>query len=97
MGLVSIAAGIFLGVFCSQFITAMLLTSYGKQYEITWTLFPDTVLLTVAFFVPQLSYSGTFQHPGYPKDEDYRHANRRPGERAGAPQEPLDLDADVSL
>lgn len=51
MGLVSIAAGIFLGVFCSQFITAMLLTSYGKQYEITWTLFPDTVLLTVAFFV----------------------------------------------
>lgn len=51
MGLVSIAAGIFLGVFCSQFITALLLTSYGKQYEITWTLFPDTVLLTVAFFV----------------------------------------------
>lgn len=51
MGLVSITAGIFLGVFCSQFITAMLLTSYGKQYEITWTLFPDTVLLTVAFFV----------------------------------------------
>lgn len=51
MGLVSIVAGIFLGVFCSQFITAMLLTSYGKQYEITWTLFPDTVLLTVAFFV----------------------------------------------
>ena len=51
MGLVSIAEGIFLGVFCSQFITAMLLTSYGKQYEITWTLFPDTVLLTVAFFV----------------------------------------------
>lgn len=51
MGMVSIAAGIFLGVFCSQFITAMLLTSYGKQYEITWTLFPDTVLLTVAFFV----------------------------------------------
>lgn len=51
MGLVSIAAGIFLGVFCSQFITALLLTSYGKQYEITWTLFPDTVALTVAFFM----------------------------------------------
>lgn len=30
MGLVSIAAGIFLGVFCSQFITALLLTSYGN-------------------------------------------------------------------
>ena len=51
MGLVSIAAGIFLGVFCSQFITALLLTSYGKQYEITWTLFPDTVLLTAGFFI----------------------------------------------
>ena len=51
MGLVSIAAGIFLGVFCSQFITALLLTSYGKQYEITWMLFPDTVALTAAFFM----------------------------------------------
>ena len=51
MGLVSIAAGIFLGVFCSQFITALLLASYGKQYEITWTLFPDTVLLTAGFFI----------------------------------------------
>ena len=60
MGLVSIAAGIFLGVFCSQFITAMLLTSYGKQYEITWTLFPDTVLLTVAFFVLSFLVVGLF-------------------------------------
>ena len=51
MGLVSIAAGIFLGVFCSQFITALLLTSYGKQYEITCMLFPDTVLLTAGFFI----------------------------------------------
>ena len=38
-------------MFCSQFITALLLTSYGKQYEITWTLFPDTVLLTAGFFI----------------------------------------------
>ena len=30
MGMVSIVIGIFLGVFCSQFITAMLLASYGK-------------------------------------------------------------------
>lgn len=27
----------------------MLLTAYGKPYEISWTLFPDTVLLTVVF------------------------------------------------
>lgn len=51
MGLLSIAIGIFLGVFCSQFISAMLLTTYGKSYELSWTLFPDTVLLTVGFFV----------------------------------------------
>ena len=56
--LVSIAAGIFLGVFCSQFITALLLTSYGKQYEITWTLFPDTVLLTAGFFILSLLVVG---------------------------------------
>ena len=51
MGMFSILIGIFCGVFCSQFITAMLLTAYGKPYEISWTLFPDTVLLTVIFFV----------------------------------------------
>ena len=33
MGTLSIVIGIFLGVFCSQFITALLLTSYGKSYE----------------------------------------------------------------
>lgn len=51
MVLLSIVIGIFFGVFCSQFITAMLLTAYGKSYELSWTLFPDTVLLTVGFFV----------------------------------------------
>ncbi len=51
MGLLAIAAGIVLGVFCSQFITAMMLTAYGAPYTISWTLFPDTALLTVAFFV----------------------------------------------
>ena len=60
MGMISIAIGIFLGVFCSQFITAMLLTSYGKSYELTWTLFPDTVLLTVGFFVLSFLVVGLF-------------------------------------
>lgn len=60
MGMLSIAIGIFLGVFCSQFITAMLLTSYGKSYELTWTLFPDTVLLTVGFFVLSFLVVGLF-------------------------------------
>lgn len=60
MGMVSIVIGIFLGVFCSQFITAMLLTSYGKSYELSWTLFPDTVFLTVCFFVFSFLVVGIF-------------------------------------
>lgn len=49
MGAISIAIGIALGVLCSQFMSAMLLASYGHSYELTWTLFPDTVLWTVGF------------------------------------------------
>ncbi len=60
MGMISIVIGIFLGAFCSQFITAMLLTSYGKSYELSWTLFPDTVLLTVCFFIVSFIAVGLF-------------------------------------
>ena len=60
MGMISIVIGIFLGVFCSQFITAMLLTSYGKSYELSWTLFPDTVLLTFCFFIISFVVVGMF-------------------------------------
>ena len=60
MGMISMGIGIFLGVFCSQFITAMLLTSYGKSYELSWTLFPDTVLLTVCFFIISFVVVGMF-------------------------------------
>lgn len=60
MGMISIFIGIFFGVFCSQFITTMLLTAYGKPYEISWTLFPDTVLLTAGFFVFSFFVVGFF-------------------------------------
>ena len=60
MGMISIVIGIFFGVLCSQFITAMLLTSYGKNYELSWMLFPDTVLLTVFFFVFSFIVVGMF-------------------------------------
>lgn len=60
IALVWIAIGIFLGVFCSQFITAMLLTTYGKSYELSWTLFPDTVLLTIGFFIFSFLIVGIF-------------------------------------
>lgn len=60
MGVFAIAAGIFLGVFGSQFITAMVLTSYDKNYRISWTLFPDTVLLTIGFFILSFIIVGLF-------------------------------------
>lgn len=60
MGMISNVLGIFFGAFCSQFITAMLLTSYGKDYVIAWTLFPDTVLLTIGFFTLSFLVVGVF-------------------------------------
>lgn len=60
MGILSIFIGIFLGVFCSQFITAMFLTSYGNNFELSWMLFPDTVLFTVCFFVLSFLIVGIF-------------------------------------
>lgn len=60
MGAVAIVIGIFLGVICSQFITAMLLSSYGQDYKLSWTLFPDTVLLTICFFALSLFVVGLF-------------------------------------
>ena len=50
MGMIALVFGIVLGAFCSQFITAMVMDSYGQEYELVWTLFPDTVLWTVGFF-----------------------------------------------
>lgn len=60
MGAVSILIGILLGVFCSQFITGMLLSAYGRDYQFVWTLFPDTVLLTICFFSCSLLFVGLF-------------------------------------
>lgn len=51
LSFLSLAGGIVLGVAASQFITAMLLESFGKPYTFTWTLFPDTMLLTAGYFI----------------------------------------------
>lgn len=51
MGMLAIMLGIFLGMFGSQLITAMVMSAYDEDFRITWTLFPDTVLLTTGFFV----------------------------------------------
>ena len=60
MGMLALAAGIAGGAVLSQLITAMLLSSYGKEYVFSWTLFPDTVLLTVAFFLVCFAVIGIF-------------------------------------
>ena len=60
MGIFSVFAGILFGMFFSQFMTAMLLTSYGKSYQVSWMLFPDTVLLTVVFFTASFFAVGLF-------------------------------------
>ncbi len=58
MGSVSILLGICLGMIASQFISAMLLTSYGQPYKLSWMLFPDTALLTFGFFMASLLLVG---------------------------------------
>lgn len=60
MGAISIILGIFLGMVCSQFITAMLLSAYGRSYQFIWTLYPDTVILTVCFFIFSIFTVGFF-------------------------------------
>ncbi len=50
MGAVSIVIGIILGTFCSQAITAMLLSAYGLKYQFVFGFFPDTVVMTILFF-----------------------------------------------
>lgn len=71
MGLLSITMGIALGVFCSQFITAMLLTAYGKSYALSWMLFPDTAALTVGFFVLSFLAVGLFNTRHHPENKDH--------------------------
>lgn len=60
MGAVSMVCGILLGMICSQFITAMLLSDYGQTYQFTWMLFPDTVFLTIGFFACCFVLAGIF-------------------------------------
>ncbi|WP_034868701.1 FtsX-like permease family protein [Clostridium lundense] len=51
MGLMAILGGILLGVLLSQLISAIIMTSFGQQYQLYFSLFPDTVLWTLLFFL----------------------------------------------
>lgn len=61
MGFFAVIFGILLGTIASQFITAMLLSSYGQPYQFSFMLFPDTVLLTILFFTCSFLIIGLFQ------------------------------------
>lgn len=58
MGLLSIGLGTILGMVSSQFVTAMLLSSYGKPFSLSLALFPDTALITFLFFTATFLVSG---------------------------------------
>lgn len=60
MGLAAIGFGILGGMVCSQFITAMLLSTYGEPYRFSWMLFPDTAVLTILFFSLSFLLVGLF-------------------------------------
>ena len=60
MGLLSLGLGIPLGSLLSQFITAMLLSSYGQSFQLSWALFPDTAALTLLFFSLSFFVVGLF-------------------------------------
>lgn len=60
MGVIALIAGIFFGMLGAQFVTAMLLTAYGRPFHLTFMLFPDTVLFTAAFFCACFLLVGLF-------------------------------------
>ena len=60
LGGVCACAGILLGMFGSQLITALLLSQYGLPFRLSLMLFPDTALLTLCFFALSLLIIGLF-------------------------------------
>ena len=60
VSLLALGLGILLGVVLSQFITALLLASYGQPFQLTFSLYPDTVGLTLVFFAVSFLVTGLF-------------------------------------
>ena len=50
MGAVAIVLGILLGMLLSQFISLIVVQSFGIAWELHFSLFPDTIFFTVLFF-----------------------------------------------
>lgn len=51
MGLMAIGIGILLGGLLSQFVTSVVLHSFGVPYKFFFPFFPDTIMITGIFFV----------------------------------------------
>lgn len=51
MGIIALVIGVLLGTILSQFINMILMHLYNQEYKIFISLFPDTVLITVIFFL----------------------------------------------
>ncbi len=60
MGLISIGAGLVLGAFLSQFLTYSVMNFFQEEYRMYFSLFPDTVLITVAGFCVAFILIGFF-------------------------------------
>ena len=72
MGMFSILIWLFFAVyFALNSLPQCSLLLYGKPYEISWTLFPDTVLLTVVFFVASFFCGRNFQYPYHSENKNY--------------------------
>lgn len=50
MGLLSIGTGIILGAFFSQILTSIIMNTYEEEYHMYFSLFPDTVIITIVSF-----------------------------------------------
>lgn len=86
MALAALFMGIALGVLFSQLITAMLLQMFHKPFQFSFMLFPDTVLLTIAFFLLCFGAVGLFQVRTIRKIKviDMLNADRKNEEAAAA-------------
>lgn len=88
IGIFALVLGILFGTVCSQFITAMLLQMFQRPFQFSLMLFPDTVLLTVVFFLLCFVVTGLFQVQAIRKVKiiDMLHADRENEVIAGADQ-----------
>lgn len=50
MGLVAVGLGVILGVFISQIVSAIIMSSFGETFHLHFSVYPDTMAWTLLFF-----------------------------------------------